>query len=394
MAHFILFHKSDDACHVANLFFREVVGLHGLPKSTVSNRDSKYQIDVVNNMPPSDKWLNRSGEQYPIIASKEFAYNKVANETTSHTPFQLIYRCNPLSPLDFIPLPISSKLDLEGLSKAQSMVRLHKKARVLRKNKAREREELSWKVTLFGSTFKRRGVDDLSLRTNSLQQGESDTNQEGQDKRTKDVGQTLEECLHGPLTKGRLKKLEAERTRREIAQSTQEVQESNRLDTSRPLRDQPLYSHAQNLARGRCPTNSYSTCGSTQDHLHMFVWNVRIYKDAIRTLQRLKHFLEVHDQHLLGSFGGLHGGIILGHLVSARGIEVDRAKIDVISSLPNPTSLWEVRSFLGHDFNKITLPLSKLLQKDADFIFNQPCVDAFQELKRRLSSMPILQAPN
>ncbi|RDY02591.1 Retrovirus-related Pol polyprotein from transposon opus, partial [Mucuna pruriens] len=96
-------------------------------------------------------------------------------------------------------------------------------------------------------------------------------------------------------------------------------------------------------------------------------------------------------------------GIVLGHLVSARGIEVDKAKIDVISSLSNPTSVREVHSFLGHesfyrqfikDFNKIPLPLSKLLQKDVDFVFDHPCVDTFQELKKRLTSMPILQAPN
>ncbi|RDY02746.1 Retrovirus-related Pol polyprotein from transposon 17.6, partial [Mucuna pruriens] len=66
-------------------------------------------------------------------------------------------------------------------------------------------------------------------------------------------------------------------------------------------------------------------------------------------------------------------GIVLGHLVSARGIEVDKAKIDAISSLPNPTSVWE---------------------KDTDFVFDQPCVDAFRELKRRLTFMPILQTPN
>ena len=44
----------------------------------------------------------------------------------------------------------------------------------------------------------------------------------------------------------------------------------------------------------------------------------------------------------------VHEGIVLGHLVSSRGIEVDKAKIDVITSLPYPTSMWEVHSFLGH----------------------------------------------
>ncbi|RDX91067.1 hypothetical protein CR513_26994, partial [Mucuna pruriens] len=123
--------------------------------------------------------------------------------------------------------------------------------------------------------------------------------------------------------------------------------------------------------------DSHSTPRSIQDYLHMYIRNVRIYKDVVLTLQRSKHFSEMHDQHLLRPLGGLHGGIVLGHLVSARGIEVDKAKIDVISSLSNPSYVRFIK-----DFNKIALPLSKLLQKDTDFVFDQPCVVAFQELKK------------
>jgi hypothetical protein len=69
-------------------------------------------------------------------------------------------------------------------------------------------------------------------------------------------------------------------------------------------------------------------------------------------------------------------GIVLGHIVSSKGIEVDKAKVDIIQSLPYPTSVREVRSFLGHagfyrrfikDFSKIALPLCKLLQKGCSF---------------------------
>ncbi|XP_052623609.1 uncharacterized protein LOC128128892, partial [Lactuca sativa] len=96
-------------------------------------------------------------------------------------------------------------------------------------------------------------------------------------------------------------------------------------------------------------------------------------------------------------------GLILGHIVSKKGIEVDKAKIDVIQSLPYPTCVREVRSFLGHagfyrrfikDFSKITRPMCQLLQKEVDFEFNEACKEAFDKLKELLTSAPIMQAPN
>ena len=76
-------------------------------------------------------------------------------------------------------------------------------------------------------------------------------------------------------------------------------------------------------------------------------------------------------------------GIVLGHLVSERGIEVDKAKIDVIERLPPPVNVKGIRSFLGHagfyrrfikDFSQIARPLTNLLAKDAPFEFTDECL--------------------
>ncbi|XP_071917147.1 uncharacterized protein [Coffea arabica] len=96
-------------------------------------------------------------------------------------------------------------------------------------------------------------------------------------------------------------------------------------------------------------------------------------------------------------------GIVLGHVVSSKGIEVDKAKIDVISTLPYPASVREVRSFLGHagfyrrfikDFSKIGAPLFQLLQKEVPFEFDESCKGAFDRLKELLTSSPIIQPPD
>jgi len=78
--------------------------------------------------------------------------------------------------------------------------------------------------------------------------------------------------------------------------------------------------------------------------------------------------------------------IVLGHVVSHKGIEVDKAKVDLISNLPPPRTVKEIHSFLGHAgfykrfikyFSKIARPLCSLLAKDAPFDFNEECHAAF-----------------
>nr|GEZ59449.1 reverse transcriptase domain-containing protein [Tanacetum cinerariifolium] len=84
-------------------------------------------------------------------------------------------------------------------------------------------------------------------------------------------------------------------------------------------------------------------------------------------------------------------------------IEVDKARVDVITKLPYPTTVKGVRSFIGHagfyrrvikDFSKISRPMTHLLEKDTRFIFSEDCIKAFQSLKQKLTKAPILIAPN
>ncbi|GJU15728.1 reverse transcriptase domain-containing protein [Tanacetum coccineum] len=96
-------------------------------------------------------------------------------------------------------------------------------------------------------------------------------------------------------------------------------------------------------------------------------------------------------------------GIVLGHKISKNGIEVDKAKVDVIAKLPHPTTVKGIRSFLGHagfyrrfiqDFSKIARPMTRLLEKDTPFFFSKECIEAFQTLKKKLTEAPILIAPD
>ena len=95
-------------------------------------------------------------------------------------------------------------------------------------------------------------------------------------------------------------------------------------------------------------------------------------------------------------------GIVLGHRISARGIEVDKAKIEAIEKLPPPSSVKGIRSFLGHagfyrrfikDFSQIAKPLSNLLVQGIPFELDSQCLQAFTVLKDKLISAPIVVAP-
>ena len=94
-------------------------------------------------------------------------------------------------------------------------------------------------------------------------------------------------------------------------------------------------------------------------------------------------------------------GIVLGHVISNRGIEVDKEKSELISKLLSATNMKVVRQFLRHagfyrrfinDFSKIAKPLYKLLEKDVKFTWDEDYQRSFEELKSHLTT--IVRAPN
>ncbi|KAG7559493.1 Zinc finger CCHC-type [Arabidopsis thaliana x Arabidopsis arenosa] len=160
MAHFIPCHKTDDASNIADLFFKEIVRLHGMPRTIVSDRDTKFlsyfwktlwsklgtklcfsttchpqtdgQTEVVNRTLGTllrtviKKNLKSWEDCLPHV---EFAYNHAVHSTTCFSPFQLVYGFNPLTPLDLTPLPLSERVSMDGKKKAELVKLMHEKAK-------------------------------------------------------------------------------------------------------------------------------------------------------------------------------------------------------------------------------------------------------------------------
>lgn len=160
MAHFIPCHKTDDASHIADLFFKEIVRLHGVPRTIVSDRDVKFLshfwrvlwsklgtklLFSTASHPQTDgqtEVVNRTLSQLlRAIISKnlkswecclpfvEFAYNRTVHSATNYSPFEIVYGFNPLSPLDLVPIPIEERTSLDGKRKAELVKQLHEKVK-------------------------------------------------------------------------------------------------------------------------------------------------------------------------------------------------------------------------------------------------------------------------
>ncbi|XP_019058301.1 PREDICTED: uncharacterized protein LOC109116762 [Tarenaya hassleriana] len=169
MAHFISCHKTDDASHIASLFFKDIVRLHGMPRTIVSDRDAKFlsyfwktlwsklgtkllfsttchpqtdgQTEVVNRTLSAllrslvTKNLKSWEDCLPHL---EFAYNRSVHSATKFSPFEIVYGFNPLTPLDLSPLPFDEHSNLDGKRKAEFVKQIHEKTRLHIEEKTRQ----------------------------------------------------------------------------------------------------------------------------------------------------------------------------------------------------------------------------------------------------------------
>jgi hypothetical protein len=118
-------------------------------------------------------------------------------------------------------------------------------------------------------------------------------------------------------------------------------------------------------------------------------------------LQRLR------DRQLYAKFSKCEFWInevtFLGHVISSEGIAVDSSKVRDILDWEPPKSVHQVRSFLGltgyyrtfiSNFSKISKPITKLLKKGTKYVWTTECDEAFQTLKKLLTTSPVLAHPD
>lgn len=155
--HSIPFHKVDDATNIVGLFFRDVVKLHGLPKTIVSDRDTKLpyfenslvkaknQASFLHLQSSSNRWPHRGCNRslrtmlkailkenlkhcFEYLPYMEFAYNSVVHTTTKVSPFEVVYEFNLFTPLDLIPLPNHSDfIHKEGVSRYEILRKMYER---------------------------------------------------------------------------------------------------------------------------------------------------------------------------------------------------------------------------------------------------------------------------
>ena len=173
MAHFVPCNKSNDASHIADLYFKEIVRLHGIPKTMVSDRDSKLfshfwrtlwrklgtsllfstsyhpqtdgQTEVTNRSLGNllRSYVGKNVKQWDLILPQiEFAYNRSMHRTVGKSPFEVVYGLQPIGPMELAPHPTIQQFSGDAEVRGKEIKKLHEEVRLkIEKNNAKYVEQ-------------------------------------------------------------------------------------------------------------------------------------------------------------------------------------------------------------------------------------------------------------
>ncbi|KAL0540140.1 hypothetical protein IC582_024370 [Cucumis melo] len=167
--------------------------------------------------------------------------------------------------------------------------------------------------------------------------------------------------------------------------------------------------HQLRIKDGDVPKTAFRSREFLDTFVIVFIDDILIYsKTEAEHEEHLRIVLQtLRDNKLYAKFSKCEFWLkqvsFLGHVVSKAGVSVDPAKIEAVTGWTRPSTVSEVRSFLGlagyyrrfvENFSRIATPVTQMTRKGAPFVWSKACQDSFQNLKQKLVTAPVLTVPD